>query len=202
MKRIIQALIAVFAVLAGLITVGVHAQASPKTVSFAGVTVEYKEPLFCPTNGNRLDTEFSINNGTGEDLLSLDIFYLDKYGQVVTSGFLASFKAGLTKTLRVGLTQYESSSLKCTDISKMRVYVDFYSTSSKSDTSIDQAIEVAQIGAPTPTPTPTPSVTIPSWVADRLAENDFQIERLASENRTLKAKIKKICSVKPKPKGC
>jgi hypothetical protein len=64
----------------------------------------------------------------------------------------------------------------------------------------------------TPTPTPTPTVTVtatpsssatvPSWVSNQLDANKLQIEALETDNRNLKAKLKKICSAKPKPKGC
>lgn len=55
---------------------------------------------------------------------------------------------------------------------------------------------------PTVTATPTPSATIPSWVSNQLDANKFQIEALENENKNLKAKLKKICASKPKPKGC
>jgi hypothetical protein len=210
MKRTAHALIGIFVIIVGLVTVGAQAQASSKTVSIAGVTVEYEDPIYCPMKGNRLDTEFSVVNGTGEELLSVNIEFLDQYGQEVTSGFLGSFKSGLKKTLSVTLYQYESSSLKCTDIAKMKVFVDFYSMSSKSDTSINEAIQVLQIGAmkPTPnvtpsaTPQPSPSATIPTWIVQQLEESNSVVAALQSENKNLKAKLKRICGNKPKPKGC
>jgi hypothetical protein len=216
MKRIFQVFTVSLALVSGFALFGVHAQASAKTLSVGGVTVEYEDPIYCPMNGNLLDIELPVTNGTGEELLSLDVKFLDKFGQVVSSGFLGSFKPGLRKVLEVSLIQFNSSTLKCTDIAKMKIFVDFYSSSSKSDTSITQDLQVLQIGiskpSPTPTvtvtatpsatPTPTPSATIPSWVSNQLDANKFQIEALSTENKNLKAKLKKICASKPKPKAC
>ena len=59
---------------------------------------------------------------------------------------------------------------------------------------------------PTPTPTPTTKITPPPavelGVANEVLKLKSQIALLQSQVRKLNGKLKKICSAKPKPKGC
>ena len=62
--------------------------------------------------------------------------------------------------------------------------------------------------SPTPTPTPTPTLkTMPpqsteSGVNSEVFKLRSQLALLQTELKTLQFKMKKICSAKPKPKGC
>lgn len=60
--------------------------------------------------------------------------------------------------------------------------------------------------APTPTPTPTLKTTPPqsteSSVNSEVLKLRSQLALLQTEIKTLQLKMKKICSTKPKPKGC
>jgi hypothetical protein len=60
----------------------------------------------------------------------------------------------------------------------------------------------------TATPAPAPTVTVTATPAPIYIENPADqtltnlVTKLNSEVKILKAKVKKICAVKPKPKGC
>lgn len=60
--------------------------------------------------------------------------------------------------------------------------------------------------APTPTPTPKPIVTVAPkqepGVSSEVLQLKTQVALLQNQLKTLQAKVTKICSAKPKPKGC
>ena len=59
---------------------------------------------------------------------------------------------------------------------------------------------------PTPTPTPTQKTTPPpsneSGVNSEVLKLKSLVDVLQGQVKTLQIKMKKICSAKPKPKGC
>jgi hypothetical protein len=231
MRKKAYALVLIMLSVFGLIFQISPAQAEETEISIDGVALRLPNPLPCPANGKTLDIQMSIVNPYNETINSAEMYFLDKDGSTVRGAFAYSVKPNSTTPLYITLVELGSFE-KCTEITQVKFEVGFGYGSKHVGARKYQEISVAQGGnlvhvAPavtkptptptptvtvtaTPTPTPTPTVTVtatPSpgvanWVYNQLEANKLSIDILESENKALKAKLKKICSVKPKPKGC
>ena len=198
------------------------AQASEVQLAVDGVTLTLPNPLVCPANGKSLDLEMSIVNPHNETINSAEMYFLDKAGSNVRGAFAYILKPNSTTPLFITLVEL-SSFEKCTEITQISFKVGFGYSSKYSGGRKYKEISVSQLGnpnpihaapvvsIPSPTPTPSPTVTVtasPSPLPTVYIQNEADKELvgsiaiLRSQVNSLNAKIKKICSAKPKPKGC
>jgi uncharacterized ParB-like nuclease family protein len=212
MNKITRVLVACFVLTSSSLLFGAQAQADVKSIVVGGVTVEYEDPFYCPAEGNFRDIELTVSSVNNEELLSVDITLMDKYGQSISTGRASFLKPGIRKIAAISLNEFSSSSTKCSDISKIKVFVDFYSNSPNSDISATRDLTALQIGNSKPVPSPTvtasakpttnPNQSETNMLALELLTLRAQVESYKVQVSSLSSKLKKICSAKPRPKGC
>ena len=224
MRTKLLAVVSALSLLIGVLLQVSPARADEAELAVDGVTLKLPNPLVCPANGKTLDLEMSIVNPHNETVNSAEMYFLDKSGSTVRGAFAYILKPNSTTPLFITLVELGSLE-KCTEITQISFKVGFGYSSKYSGGRKYKEISVSQLGnpnpihiapvvatpTPTPSPSPTPTVTItatPSPAPTVYIENSSDKELVASiailrsQVNTLSAKIKKICAVKPKPKGC
>lgn len=206
-KKSLAALVSVAFIFSAL----VPPSASAAEVNLYGVVVKWKDKLYQPDGCS--EYAFDWTNGSNQKLLSLEVSVTDPYDRKVADedkigvdqGVSGTFKMQICKhNLQAGLGPYT-----------VKVYIESYSGGFGSRAATQDITFLAIPGAvPSPAPasnslpSPTPTVTV---TATPSTFEFFRSEavRLATEYASLRkqfdslnSKLKKVCSNKPKPKGC
>ena len=200
--------------------VGVPA-AHADSVNVLGGTLNWSDKMYLADSCSKYS--FAYLNGTGVELLQLSFDLTDPYGRSLAYDSAIAIKAGISGTFDVQICKYAFS--VGTGPYTVKLSVEDYSNTKRS---ITKEINFLNLPGATPTPakglpTPTPAVTVTAEpkpaptvtiTAEPLpAQTIYQtnpadvtlkalIASLNSQIKMLNAKLKVICAVKPKPKGC
>jgi hypothetical protein len=190
----------------------VSARAADSSISLTCVTFSWPDTIYRPLEGGNVRPNFTFKNGCGIDLLSANYKVVDKYGTSVASGGIVYFKAGVTSVS--GETWMDFNLSKGTEPFTMQFSVEYFSTdgiSNPAPVTIPFKFAERTVVAPTPSPkpsvgavvTPTPSPAATIYVTNPTDQTLTDlVSSLKGQVNLLNAKIKRICSAKPKPKGC
>jgi hypothetical protein len=175
-----------------------------------GGVVSWPDKMYLPDGCSNFS--FQYKNNTGVELLQLGFVLADPYGRKVSDESqigIASGKSGnwnkqmCSSAFKNGLGPYE-----------MKVFVKDFSSTQRELTKNIFFLAIpgsTPSSSPTLNPTPAPTVTVtakpepaPTVYVANPADQTLatQVTSLTAQVKVLNAKLKKICSAKPKPKGC
>ena len=157
--------------------------------------------------------DFAYSNETGIELLILGFELNDPFGRKLTGWTEVGIKPNKSGTWNQQICKSAFTNGLGPYVIKLTVK-DYVSTQRQAT----KEIYFLEIPGATPTPTPTvtvtrtpapaPTVTVTATPAPIYIENPANktltdlVTKLNSQVKLLNAKVKKICAVKPKPKGC
>ena len=169
--------------------------------------------------------DFSYSNETGIELLILGFELNDPFGRNLAYASQIGIKPNRSGTWNSQICSNKFTNGLGPYVIKLKVQ-DYASTQRQETSEIyflplpgatptpTPTVTVTATPAPAPTvtvtrtPAPAPTVTVTAMPAPIYIENPANrtltdlVTNLNSEVKALKAKVKKICAVKPKPKGC
>ena len=196
--------------LASLIFPALNASnASADSLNVLGGIVSWPDKMYVATGCSKYGFEYS--NGTGVELLSLGFNLTDPFGGSVAYNSQIGIKPGITGSWDTQICSFHFTNGNGPYIMKVTVK-DFAGTAKSLTKEImfltsPNAKPTASPKLPAPTPTvtvtatpePAPTVYLTNPEDDTLRE---LVKSLQSQVSMLNSKVKKICSAKPKPKGC
>jgi hypothetical protein len=197
MKTLRLALVSLLIVIASVFATS---PASAGELTVLGAKLSWSDKMYKSDGCSRYDFEYL--NGTGIELLSLAFELNDPFGRNLTSWSEVGIKPNTSGTWNRQICSSAFTNGVGPYIIKLTVK-DYNST---------QRQDIKEIYfLPLPTATPTPKVTVtaapnpaPTVYVTNPADQTLStlVVTLTGQVTTLTAKLKKICSVKPKPKGC
>jgi hypothetical protein len=186
------------------------------TLSKSGVTLSLASPVYTITSSTSI--KFNYTNNSGYELFSLGYELTDRYGTVVagSTGSAYTVKSGTSGI--ISDTWYSFEFAKATAPYTLTMKVSYGYGSGKTDEFASTPFEfIPRVAvAPTPAPTvtvtampaPAPTVTVTAKPVQEITDwalmESLKAEVAIAKNdlKAVNAKLKKICSAKPKPKGC
>ena len=213
----------IFSVLAlsfGLSLAG-SVQSQADSLSILGGTVTWPDKMYDPSNSSGCsNVGFAYENNTGVELLQLGFILTDPFGRKVADRSEIGIKPNKSGTWNIQICSLPNGLGPYV----MTVYVkDFASTQRQ----ITKEVNFLEIPAATPKPTPTvtitktpapaPTVTITATPApaptvtitatpepdtSKIVSLEDALKSSQNQIKSLKSKLTKICSAKPKPKSC
>jgi hypothetical protein len=187
-----------------ILGVGIIAMPSARADSLdvLGGVVSWSDKMYLPDGCSSFS--FQYKNNTGVELLQLGFVLTDPYGRAVENASEVGIAPGKSGTWNQQMCYFDFKNSIGPYV--MKVFVkDYNSTQREAEKEIFfLAIPGSSASSssglnPTPTPTPAPTVYITNPADLELAS---VLAKLNAQVNTLKGKLKKICSFKPKPKGC
>jgi hypothetical protein len=186
----------------------VSAKAVDTSVILSCVTFSWPDTIYRPLSGGTVVFNLSYKNNCTYDVLSAKYDLVDKFGSSVRTEGLVGLKAGVTANQSQSWNEFFLS--KGTEPFTLKFSVEHYSSfgiSNPAPVSVPFKFEERTTLLPTPAPTVTVTAT-PAPASTVYIKNPFDknladlVTSLKSQVNSLNAKVKRICSVKPKPKGC
>jgi hypothetical protein len=200
-------------------------------ISVGGATLTIPSNIYQPTGYDTIRADIPFSNNSGVELLSIGYSVTDAYGKVIawdskvgvpagTSGLLSrtwfgSDFANATAPLTMTLIVKRFGGLGDLITSGTLTLLAKPGSSPLPGAVASPAPTVTVTASPRPAPTvtvtasplPAPTVTVTAQANSDLLMSQLEVSNLKlgileKENASLKAKVKKICSAKPKPKGC
>jgi hypothetical protein len=208
--KILRGILAVV-VLLGLGVLGAPANAeTTPTLTKSGVTLTFPNPVYTVTGATSVVANY-VNN-SGFELGSLSFELTDKFGTIVAGTTSSAYyvKNGTSGTLKDTWFSFEFD--KASPPYKLTMKISYMFGSGKGDEFVSVPFEFVSRVATSPTPAPTMTVKATptptpkyggaetDWAAMETLKAELAIAR--NDLKTVNAKLKKICSAKPKPKGC
>lgn len=199
----------------GLFGYSAKANTTP-TLTKNGVTLSFANPVYTITSSTSVILNYS--NNSGYELSSLGYEVTDRFGTVVAGSTGSAYgvisgTSGIISDTWYGF-QFANTSAPYTFTMKANYLYGSGRSVDVASTAFAFTPRVATAPTPTPTvtvtaiPQPAPTVTVTAKPTESVTDW-AQMESLKAEVAILKndfkalnAKIKKICSAKPKPKGC
>jgi hypothetical protein len=199
----------------GLTVSPAQAETTP-TLSKNGITLSFPKPVYAITSSTSVSANFT--NNSGFELFALGYQVTDRFGSVINFNSPQAYNVANGSSGTIVRTWYAYEFDKAVAPLTLTMIAQYGYNSGKSDELVSVPFEFVPRIAVLPTPTPTVTVTAKPVPAPTVTvtANPAQIETYLNELETLKtdliksksdlkvltAKLKKICAVKPKPKGC
>ena len=147
----------------------------------------------------------SYKNNCAYDVLVAKYELVDKFGSSVASEGFVGLKTGVT--VNQSQNWYEFSLSKGTEPFTLKFIVEHYSSfgiSNPAPVNVPFKLTERTVVLPTPAPTVTVTATpAPIYITNPADQTLADlVTSLKSQLSLLNSKLKKICAVKPKPKGC
>ena len=175
-----------------------------------GGVVSWPDKMYLPDGCSNFS--FQYKNNTGVRLLQLGFILSDPYGRKLEDASQVGIDPGKSGTWNQQICSFDFKN--GTGPYVMKVYLEDYNSTQREVTkeiffvAIPGSVTNPSTGlnpAPAPTvtvtakPEPAPTVYVTNPADQTLAD---LVASLKSQVTLLNTKLKKICSVKPKPKGC
>jgi len=188
------------------------------SLSVGGVTLTVPSNIYEPSGYDTIKVNFSFANQSGKEILSVGYSVTDAIGKEIAYDSKIGVPAGTTGL--INSNWYGSSFSKATKPLTITLIIKSYGGLGDQITSAPltllsqpgsvpaPAVTVTAQPKPAPTvtvtaePKPAPTVTVTAEPSLDLENLNLLLETLKTQNSNLTKKIKKICSAKPKPKGC
>ena len=185
----------------------VSAKAADSSVTLSCVTFSWPDTIYRPLSGSVI-FNIAYKNSCTYEVLSAKYTLVDKFGSSLASDGIVGLKAGVTAN--ESESWYELFLSKGTEPLTLKFSVEHFSSFGISNPApVSVPFKFAERTTATPTPAPTVTVTAtPAPAATVYVTNPSDktltdlVTSLKAQLTLLNAKLKKICSVKPKPKGC
>lgn len=192
------------------------------TLTKNGITLSFANPVYTILSSTSVSTTYT--NNSGFELSSLGYQVTDRFGSVVNFNSPQAYNVANGSSGTIVRTWYAYEFDKAVAPLTITMIAKYSYLSGKSDEIVSTPFQFAPRVAIAPTPTPTVTVTVtpaPTVVATRkptdeeavllvqLSELKIRLERSEATVKSLQSvmtkatqKLVKICSAKPKPKGC
>lgn len=187
----------------------VSAKAADSSVTLSCVTFSWPDTIYRPLSGSVI-FNIAYKNSCTYEVLSAKYTLVDKFGSSLASDGIVGLKAGVTANQ--SQSWYELFLSTGTEPLTLKFSVEHFSSFGISNPApVSVPFKFAERTTATPTPAPTVTVTVtatPAPAATVYVTNPSDktltdlVASLKAQLTLLNAKLKKICSVKPKPKGC
>jgi len=191
------------------------------TLTKNGITLSLSKPVFEIASSTSVSANYT--NNSGFELSSLGYQVTDRFGSVVNFNSPQAYNVANGSSGTIVKTWYAYEFDKAVAPLTITMIAKYSFLSGKSDEIVSLPFEfvprVAVLPTPMPTvtvtakPLPAPTVTVTAtplptsavgavtaWAEMETLKAQVAIAR--NDLRALQAKLKKICAVKPKPKGC
>ena len=203
MKTIRIALVGLLIALTSVFTVS--AKAADSSVTLSCVTFSWPDTIYRPLSGGNVTFNLSYKNNCAYDVLVAKYELVDKFGSSVASEGFVGLKTGVT--VNQSQNWYEFSLSKGTEPFTLKFIVEHYSSfgiSNPAPVNVPFKLTERTVVLPTPAPTVTVTATpAPIYITNPADQTLADlVTSLKSQLSLLNSKLKKICAVKPKPKGC
>jgi hypothetical protein len=215
MKTFRKSIVAVLLLSLGIFFTPAQADTTP-TITKSGVTLSFPNPIYTVTGATQVVATY-VNN-SGFELGTLRYEVTDKFGTIVAGTTSSAYYVKNGSSGTITDTWFSFDFAKATAPYTITLKISYMFGSGKPDEIASVPFEFTSRVASTPTPAPTvtviatpvpaPTVTITAKpvqaITDWAAMESLKAELAITKNdlKTLNAKLKKICSNKPKPKGC
>lgn len=204
----------------GLFGYSAKANTTP-TLTKNGITLSFASPVYTIVSSTSVSTTYT--NNSGFELSSLGYQVTDRFGSVVNFNSPQAYNVANGSSGTIVKTWYAYEFDKAVAPLTITLIAKYSYLSGKSDEIVSAPFEfvprVAVLPTPTPTvtvtakPLPAPTVTVTATPLPSTAVGSVtawaELETLKArvsiaqnELKVLQTKLKKICSAKPKPKGC
>jgi hypothetical protein len=214
-------------ILSGMLVLGLGIFVSPAsaettpTLTKNGITLSFPRPVYEIASSTSVSVNYT--NNSGFELYALGYEVTDRFGSVIVFDSPQAYKVANGTSGTIVRTWYAYEFVKAVAPLTVTMIAKYGYNSGKSDEFVSAPFEfvprVAVLPTPAPTvtvtakPLPAPTVTVTATPAPTTAvgavtawaEMETLKARVAmaqNDLRALQAKLKKICAVKPKPKGC
>ena len=183
------------------------AKAADSSVSISCVTFKWPESIYRPVSGV-LTFQLTYQNNCPYEVLQAKYQLVDKFGTRIAGNSIIGLKSGVTSNQ--SQTWFASDISDATAPLSLNFIVENFASSGMSnppETKVPFNFLERTASVPTPTPTvtvsakpsPAPTVYLQDPANQALAD---LVSSLKAQVNMLNTKLKKICAVKPKPKGC
>jgi hypothetical protein len=193
----------------------VSAKAIDPSVTISGVTFSWPENIYSPVLMSSVP--FVVTNRSGYRIAQAQYVLTDKFGSRIQGDSAIGLFNNVTTTLNS--TWYAIPANTYSEPYKLTFSVEFLISDgigNPAPVSRDFKFTERTVAQPTPTPTvtvtakptPAPTVTVTAKPVQEITDwalmESLKAEVAIAKNelKAVKAKLKKICSAKPKPKGC
>jgi hypothetical protein len=180
--------------------------ASAGELDVLGAKLTWSDKMYVSDGCSRYD--FNYSNGTGIELLSLAFELNDPFGRNLNSWSEVGIKPNKSGTWNMQICASAFTNGTGPYVIKLKVK-DFASTQRQNTKEVYFLPLPTATPAPTTTLKPAPTVTVtatpaPAPTVTNPADKNLAdlVTSLKGQVNLLNAKLKKICAVKPKPKGC
>lgn len=210
MKTLRIALVSLLIATTSIFTVS--AKAADTSVVLSCVTFSWPDTIYRPLVSGNVSFGMSFQNNCTYDVLQAKYMLLDKFGTEVASDSVVGLKRGVIANQNQVWSDYYLA--RGTEPFTLKFLVENYSSlgvSNPAPVSVafkftERAVATKPVPVPTVTvtATPAPSPKYGGAETDWAAMETLKAELAIAKNdlRAVNAKLKKICSAKPKPKGC
>jgi hypothetical protein len=204
----------------GIFVSPASAETSP-TLTRNGITLSFPRPVYEIASSTSVSTNYT--NNSGFELSSLGYQVTDRFGSVVNFNSPQAYNVANGSSGTIVKTWYAYEFDKAVAPLTITMIAKYSYLSGKSDEIVSAPFEfvprVAVMPTPAPTvtvtakPLPAPTVTVTATPAATTAVGAVtawaemetlkaQVAMARNDLKALQTKLKKICAVKPKPKGC
>jgi len=199
-----------FTILSLILGVGIIVAPASRADSLdvLGGIVSWPDKMYLPDGCSNFS--FQYKNNSGVRLLQLGFILSDPYGRKLEDASQIGIDPGKSGTWNQQMCSWDFKN--GTGPYVMKVYLEDYSSIQRevtkeiffsaipgNATSPSSGLSPAPTVTVTATPAPAPTVYVTNPSDENLTD---LVTSLKSQLRLLNAKVKRICSVKPKPKGC
>jgi hypothetical protein len=192
----------------GLSVSPAQAETTP-TLSKNGITLSLPKPVYEIASSTSVSVNYT--NNSGFELYALGYEVTDRFGSVIVFDSPQAYKVANGTSGTIVRTWYAYEFVKAVAPLTVTMIAKYGYNSGKSDELVSAPFEFVPRVAVLPTPTPTVTVTatplpttavgaVTAWA--EMETLKAQVAMARNDLRALQAKLKKICAVKPKPKGC
>ena len=183
----------------------VSAKAADSSVTLSCVTFSWPDTIYRPQFNGNVTFNLSYKNNCEYEVLEARVRLVDKFGSSVADYDVVGLKTGVT--FNQSLKWYASDISRGTEPFTLQFIVEHFKTYGISNpVPVNIPFKFTERTAVLPTPTPTVTITAtpaPIYITNPADQTLTDlVTTLKSKVSLLKSKLKKICSAKPKPKGC
>ena len=222
MKTLHLPLVGLLIAITSVFAVSAEAAETETSVTLSCVTFSWPKTIYRPLSAGSVIVNWSYKNNCSYEVLSATYTLVDKFGSSLEGDGLVGLKPGVTANQSRNWSY--SSVYKGTEPFTLRFSVEHYTSfgiSNPAPVSVPFNFTERTTVLPTPAPTvtvtatpaPAPTVTVTATPAPAPAPTVYitnpsdknladLVTSLKGQVNLLNAKLKKICAVKPKPKGC
>ena len=195
----------------GVFVTSASAETTP-TLTKNGITLSFPKPVYEIASSTSVSANYT--NNSGFELYALGYEVTDRFGSVIVFDSPQAYKVANGTSGTIVRTWYAYEFVKAVAPLTITMIAKYGYNSGKSDELVSAPFEFVPRVAVLPTPAPTVTVTVTPAPKEaellvqinelklRLERSEVTVKSLQTVMGKATQKLAKICSAKPKPKGC